>query len=85
MSQRRRDTGKTVVVVRHDSSTAEEYSDRAMILNIHRIAEDTVSLTTTAGRLKAADSGRLAGLDACDCSIVGIGAKSKRTKTNISD
>jgi len=52
--------GRTVLCVHHDLSTVPRYFDRALLLNVRRIAEGPVAEAFTADNLRAAYGGRLA-------------------------
>ena len=52
--------GKTVVAVHHDLTTASSYFDRALLINMRKIAEGPIAEAFTAETLQAAYGGRLA-------------------------
>jgi manganese/zinc/iron transport system ATP- binding protein len=52
--------GRTVLCVHHDLSTVPRYFDRALLLNVRRIAEGPVAEAFTQDTLRAAYGGRLA-------------------------
>ncbi len=55
-----RDEGRTVVCVHHDLATLSAYYDRALLMNVRRIAEGPVAQALTPAALQAAYGGRLA-------------------------
>ena len=52
--------GKTVVCVHHDLSTVADYFDRALLINLRKVAEGPVADTMTPEALQATYGGRLA-------------------------
>lgn len=52
--------GKTVAVVHHDLTTVNEYFDRALLLNVRKIAEGPVAEAFTSETLHATYGGKLA-------------------------
>ncbi|MEO0683146.1 MAG: metal ABC transporter ATP-binding protein [Pseudomonadota bacterium] len=54
-----RDEGRTVVAVHHDLATVPDYFDRALILNVRRVAEGPLAAAFTPEALAEAYGGRL--------------------------
>ncbi len=65
-----RDTGKTVVAVHHDLSTVAEYFDRALLLNVRKVAEGPLEEAFTAETLAQTYGGRLSASDLGDLTQV---------------
>lgn len=55
-----REQGKTIAVVHHDLATVADYFDRALLLNVRKVAEGAVSDVFTAENLNATYGGKLA-------------------------
>jgi len=64
MMRRLRDEGKTVIVVHHDLQSVPEYFDRAVLLNVRKIASGPVSEVFTDANLRAAYGDRVTRLGA---------------------
>ena len=54
-----KDQGKTLLVVHHDLSTAKEYFDRLILLNMRLVASGDVKKTFTRDLLQKTYGGRL--------------------------
>ncbi|MBM7068290.1 metal ABC transporter ATP-binding protein [Actibacterium sp. 188UL27-1] len=54
-----RDAGRTIVAVHHDLATVAEYFDRALLLNVRRIAEGPVDQIVTPDLLERTYGGQL--------------------------
>jgi len=64
MMRRLRDEGKTVIVVHHDLQSVPEFFDRAVLLNVRKIASGPVSEVFTDANLRAAYGDRVTRLGA---------------------
>jgi len=64
MMRRLRDEGKTVIVVHHDLQSVPEYFDRAVLLNVRKIASGPVHEVFTDDNLRAAYGDRVTRLGA---------------------
>ena len=55
-----REDKRTVVCVHHDLTTAADYFDHVLLINVHKIADGPLATTFTAENLQATYGGRLA-------------------------